>query len=234
MSGRGGSPGQAPHAVALLVAAAAMGIVVACAAAGATTAPGATGSAGDTDEATAPPPRGMPSPRLADTPPPEPVEEEVRRSEDRYLTLHGEQDRQRRQVADPRPAPAVEAIPLGPAPSGDPAACAGLNSQERIACPLRAAGAVESIADIAEGVRLQYRKDPAVSADELRRMTECQKALAAVNPGAPSLCPFVQAGTEIAVSEQRGKVIIDLRKPPNTDVSVLRTQVRSAFPKVRR
>ena len=206
---RGGGGGErSPRPAYALLAAASLVTALACATGGPSTRAPIPGSAGNKDEATVPPPRGMPPPRLADTPPPETVEEEVDRAEERFLTLHGAEERQRRQVADPRPVPAVAVIPMG-ATGGEPESCNGLEPNERIACPLRVAGRVESITDLPDGVRLKYRKNVKVTAEKVYRMVSCQQALALANPRATPLCPFLTPGTDVAVSEQEGRMVIE-------------------------
>lgn len=209
-------------------------LVAACASRGPATAPVIPPGTGNMFEANIPPPKGLVQPRLADTPPPQPIEDEVQGSPERYLINENDDfQRRRRMSADARPVPAVEAYPMGTGtgqPATDPEACVDVPAPERSACPLRAPGPVQAITDLPDGVRVTYRKTRKLTAERVYRLTECQRAVEQVNPPPTPSCAFVEPGTDIAVSEQRGRIVIDLRRPPGAGgVDLLRTAVRTAL-----
>lgn len=221
------------------MATAALWAAAGCASSGA--APGAMGSpaaatggepaTGNQESANVPPPpRGQTQPRLADMPQGDPLEpggDADEGGEERFLTLHGEEHKRRQQRAAAAKASAVPNVDV--LPSADPKSCAGLSGRERMTCPLNMAGPTEKITDIPAGVRLQYQRDPAITAEKMQQIIDCQKALAAADPRNPPFCPVVDTATTFSVSERGGRLVVDVIHGPGGDVGVVRQQVRSAF-----
>jgi hypothetical protein len=172
--------------------------------------------------AEAPPPRGQPPPRLGHLPlpPPGPGNQALDTDEQqqRFPILQGEA---RKETAQRQPAQLPRQAELaGGARPVEP--CDGVPAQDRVSCPLHP-GAVERVADIPNGVRVELRRGT-TSPATLGRALDCQRSLALASSREPPLCPFLDASTTATVVTRQGQVTVDLTRPANADP--LREQVR--------
>jgi hypothetical protein len=175
-----------------------------------------------------PPPRGTPPPRGGGLPlpAPNPGAEPLNSQEqlDRFPTQAGaaHRDADRRRKADTGAVEVVGAIDS----EGDkvPATvCDDARPKDLQSCPIRA-DAVETVVDIARGVRMGLRQG-SVRADELDRALVCQKRLVAASARQPQLCPFLDARTDARVITRNGRVAVEIVREEN--VHALREQVRA-------
>jgi hypothetical protein len=174
-----------------------------------------------------PPPKGTPPPRGGGLPlpGPNPGAEPLNSQEqlDRFPIQAGaaHRDADRRRKADTGAVEVVGAIDK----EGDKVpttVCDEARAKDLQSCPIRA-DAVETVVDIARGVRMGLRKG-SVRADELDRALVCQKLVAA-SARQPALCPFLDAGTDARVITRNGRVAVELVRDEN--VHALREQVRA-------
>jgi hypothetical protein len=153
-------------------------------------------------------------------PPPGPGDQALDSDEQqqRFPILQGEA---RKESAQRQPAPVPGRIEL--VGSARPAEiCDGVPAKDRVSCPLRP-GAVERVADIPNGVRVELRRGT-TSPDTLGRALACQRSLALASSHEPPLCPFLDAHTAATVVTRQGQVTVELTR--TADVDPLREQVR--------